>query len=188
MIVENYTFNATAKEITFADLTSLAVEGIKIITNVTTGVMIYQFNEATLLGVVSGNVLTLTFDTSLMSDSDKLMIIYEEPRVLSLESEVNVLQDLLATMKQIRKHLEPIATQDAVQRQRVVVESLTGFNANVGTANLGNINTITQGGTAPTVGTYTVQQVWEGPVDQRYRVADAARTAAYIQRQNLIFS
>lgn len=105
-----------------------------------------------------------------------------------LIEQTELLADLVATMKQIRKHLEPSATQDGFQRQRVVVESLTGINSAVGYANIQNINTIGQGASPPAVGTGTVNLVWETPVDQRYRVADAARTMAYLQRQNITFS
>ena len=108
--------------------------------------------------------------------------------VLVTQSEL--MADLVSTMKLIRKTLEPLATQDSLQRQRIVVESLSGVAANtiLGAANLNGVNTITQGSAAPSVGSYTFQPVWEGPVDQRYRIADAARTMAYVQRQNLSFS
>jgi len=106
--------------------------------------------------------------------------------ILIAQSEL--LADLVATMKQIRKHLEPSATQDSVQRQRVVVESLTGINSQVGAANITQINTLVGGQNPPGQGTGVVQTVWESPVEQRWRVMDAARLNAYLQRQNLTFS
>lgn len=52
---------------------------MKLITNVTDGIIIYQFNDVTKNGTVSGNILTLTYDTTAMGDSDTLMIVYDEP-------------------------------------------------------------------------------------------------------------
>ena len=197
MIIENYTFASSSQTVTFTDLAIVKVEGIKLITNLANGTIIYQFNNAAKLGVVTNNVLNLTFDTTSMSDSDPLMIIYDDITLPSSDASLAILADMVLALKQIRKTLEPVASQDSVQRQRVVVESLTGAtvavssiaaNTMLGTTNVANTNVITQGAQAPTVGSNTFQPVWEGPVDQRYRVSDAARAMAYQQRQNLIFS
>ncbi len=188
MIIDNYTFNAATGQITFTDYTSIRIEGVKIITNVVDGIMIYQFNDSSLLGTVAGNVLTLAFDTSLMSNSDQLMIIYDDITLATPEATLLVLNDLVQALKQIRQTLNPLSTQDSTQRQRVVVESLTGANTILGATNITHTNTIVAGNSAPTVGTYTFQPVWEGPVEQRWRVMDDARTLAYVQRQNLTFS
>lgn len=79
VIVANYSFDASEKKITFRDYDSIRLEGIKLITNVTTGDVVYQFNKAEKSGAVASNILTLDHDTTAMSDADKLMIIYEEP-------------------------------------------------------------------------------------------------------------
>lgn len=79
-IIKNYQFSAANKQIVFLDYKTVSLSGIKLITNVTTGAIIFQFNSATLNGSVSGNVLTLTFNTSAMSNTDILAIIYEDPR------------------------------------------------------------------------------------------------------------
>lgn len=80
IIVDSYVFNPTAKTIKFNQYPSLQQEGIKLITNATTGVIIYQFNDSTKSGTVSGDTLTLTFNTASMSASDKLMIVYDPPK------------------------------------------------------------------------------------------------------------
>ena len=79
VIIDDYVFNKTAKTIVFSDYTSIRLEGIKLITNVTAGTIIYQFNSSTKLGTLSGNTVTLAYDTSAMADTDKLMIIYDPP-------------------------------------------------------------------------------------------------------------
>jgi hypothetical protein len=74
--ITTYTFDASAKTITFAS--SLDIEGFMLITNVVDNVIIYNFAEPTLGGTFATNTLTLTYDTTLMSDTDELMIIYED--------------------------------------------------------------------------------------------------------------
>lgn len=132
----------------------------------------------------AANQATQIGNESTIISNQALMLAVQQ----SQDANTEVLQDLVQALKQIRKTLEPIATQDSVQRQRVVVESLTGANTILGAQNITNVNPIVAGNSAPTVGTYTFQPVWEGPVEQRWRVMDDARTLAYVQRQNLTFS
>ena len=87
IIVKNYVFKAALKTITFSDFVP-SLAGIKLITNVVTGTIIYQFNDVTKGGTLSGNTLTLTYDTSAMSNSDTLMIIYEEPATESVAGQI----------------------------------------------------------------------------------------------------
>lgn len=75
--IKNYSFNKTAKTVTFTDFSSISLDRVFLITNVTSNTIIYQFNGTGLGGAVSTNVLTLTYDTSAMSNTDKLQIIYD---------------------------------------------------------------------------------------------------------------
>lgn len=74
----NYSFDASEKKITFSDYTSIRQESILLITNVTDGIVIYNFADSALGGTVATNVLTLDYNTTTMSDTDKLQIFYEE--------------------------------------------------------------------------------------------------------------
>jgi len=76
-IIKNYTFDKTAKTVTFTDFTTINLERVLLITNATSNTLIYQFNDPSLGGTVTGNVLTLTFNTSAMANTDKLQIIYD---------------------------------------------------------------------------------------------------------------
>lgn len=76
--ISNYTFNALAKTITFNDYTNIRLESILLITNVSRGIVIYQFNDPNKVGTVLNNILTLTFDTSLQSNTDRLNIVFED--------------------------------------------------------------------------------------------------------------
>jgi hypothetical protein len=76
-IINTYSFNKTAKTVTLTDFTTISLGRILLITNVTAHTVVYQFNNPALGGSVSGNVLTLTYNTSAMSNTDKLQIIYD---------------------------------------------------------------------------------------------------------------
>jgi len=78
ILITNYSFNASAKTITFNDYASIDLERILLITNVTDNIIIYNFADPTKGGTVSGNVLTLTYNTTSMSNTDDLQIFYED--------------------------------------------------------------------------------------------------------------
>lgn len=75
--IQPCTFDSSAKTITFTGLATVDIARISLITNVTDNIIIYQFNNPLKGGTVSGNVLTLTYDTTGMSDTDNLQVIYE---------------------------------------------------------------------------------------------------------------
>ena len=79
--VNNYTFDKTAKTVTFTDYVTIRLDSILLVTNVTDNIIIYNFANAALGGNVSANVLTLDYDTSAMDNSDKLQIFYENDDV-----------------------------------------------------------------------------------------------------------
>ena len=104
--VTNYTFDKTAKTVTFTDYTTIRLDSLLLITNVTDNIIVYNFASPTLGGTVSGNVLTLTYDTSSMDNADKLQIFYDDPDVTpatvvnqeTLEVLVGTLQELVARL------------------------------------------------------------------------------------------
>lgn len=82
-LIFDYTFDPAAKTITLGDV--YARKRFLLITNVTTGDIIYQFNDnAAGLSDITfdytdyDTTLTLTFDTSAMSSTDSLQILLEE--------------------------------------------------------------------------------------------------------------
>lgn len=77
-LITSYTFDASAKTVAFDDYTSVSLDGVLLVTNVTDGIGIFQFNSPTLGGTVATNVLTLDYDTTTMSDSDDLQIWYDD--------------------------------------------------------------------------------------------------------------
>ena len=82
-LIFNYIFDASAKTITLEDV--YAQKRFLLITNVTSGTIIYQFNDNALgFDNISFDyenfktTLTLTFDTTGMNDTDQLQILLEE--------------------------------------------------------------------------------------------------------------
>ena len=76
--ITNYIFDPAARTITLPDFPFVSIERLGVITHAPTRTMLYQFNEPALGATVSGNVITLAYDTSNMSSSDRLRIDYDD--------------------------------------------------------------------------------------------------------------
>ncbi len=74
--IDNYTFNKTAKTITFTDYATIQLDCILGVINATRGVILFTPIDVTKGGTVATNVLTLTYDTSSMANTDELLIYY----------------------------------------------------------------------------------------------------------------
>jgi hypothetical protein len=158
VLFQDYTFNAATKQITFNTTDVVSLNQVLIITNVTDNVIIYNFADAAKGGVITNNVLTLTYDTTTMSNSDSLQIFLDLYGTPSTDESVVLLRRLIQL-------LTPIAVQDTQQRQRVVVDNIATGNLN----NIGNLNTYNN-------------------VDSRFPIIDQARnTFANGIRQNLTY-
>lgn len=77
-LITDYTFNKTSGTLTFNDYTSILQEGLLLITNTTDNIMLYNFADPTYKATVLGNVVTLTYDTSSMDDTDDIQIWYDD--------------------------------------------------------------------------------------------------------------
>jgi hypothetical protein len=186
-----YAFNAASKTITFSGVSqSLTLANILLITNVTDNVIIYNFADSAKGATsFSSNILTLTYDTTSMSNTDVLQI------YLDVESYEESLHTLLRRMNKL---LESNAVVDSSLRQRVAVEAMPTVAVTLASAPTTAVTNTTGFGAAYTINTPTspytlvssnVLAIYEGPVDQRWRIIDSAR-AAYGSaiRPNLIFS
>jgi hypothetical protein len=97
-------------------------------------------------------------------------------------------------LRRLVKIMESQANTDSNLRQRVVVENLisTSLGRLVNGLDSGavpTVNTVTAGAPAMQAGGQYWQQVWVGPVDQRFQIMDQARNAyANGIRNNLSFS
>lgn len=147
--IDNYVFDKTAKTITFTDYTSIKLSRIVVITNVNTNVMIYNFAGAGKGGTVTGNVLTLDVDTSSMSNTDELQIIYDDANESLL---VQMVQSIMVLLKLIAS--PPWVDKSANQMRAQVTGSLT---------TAGTVSTVTTVTGITNFGGYPAQQ---GIIDQ----------------------
>lgn len=114
--IDKYTFDASAKTIEFVGYDVIDLDRVLLITNVTDNIIIYNFADSDVGGTVDSNILTLTYDTTSMSDSDELLIFYQEenyevteggqmklPIIDSVANET--LKEILTVLNKIEYHL-----------------------------------------------------------------------------------
>ena len=146
-LIDDYSFNASTKKITLNELTSIKIEQILLITNITDNTIIYNFADNSLGGSVVGNVLTLKYDTTLMDNLDSLQIFIETPNTDFVQLN-NLLTDGIAEIvHQLQSLRNDGGMADVSGRVRCNVET--------GTINVGTATTVTTVTGVTTVGTVT---------------------------------
>lgn len=95
--VTAYTFDASAKTVTFTAEVTLVQEKILGIWNITRGTKYYDPHVSGYGGSCATNVLTLDVDTTAHADSDKLLIFYEGVQSNALATQ-QTLADVLAAI------------------------------------------------------------------------------------------
>lgn len=142
-----YVFSAAAKTVTIAGLDPVRLHTI---VNVTDGVTIYQANNSSLGGVFVGDVVTLDYDTTTMSDGDELQILYEGEASTYLASQVTlaaILAKLLAAPATEAKQDVLIAKDFATQTTlaallaKVIAAPATEAKQDTGNTSLASILT-----------------------------------------------
>jgi hypothetical protein len=78
-VIKNYIFDATAKTVTLPDFDTIDLSRLVLITNVTQGVIIYNFGDPVKGATISSNVITLSTSLAGMSNTDKLRVDYDTP-------------------------------------------------------------------------------------------------------------
>ncbi len=81
--IGSYTFTPASGNITLSGLETINLEDLVLITNATSGSIIYNFASPTQGGSISSNVITLETNTSAMYSTDNLQILveYGEPHI-----------------------------------------------------------------------------------------------------------
>lgn len=185
VLYQTYTFTPSTRKVTFNSSDVISLENILLITNVTNNTIIYNFANTTQGGTLNGNVLTLTYNTTSMSSSDKLQIWLDLYGTPALDTTSQYINNQTALLKRVVKLLEPIGTQDTNQRQRISAEQATAANLNA-TVTIAASQTLATVTTVSTVSSVT-NIAGYGGVDPRYQFIDTARIAyATGIRQKLI--
>jgi hypothetical protein len=156
-----YTFAPATRKITLSSivsgnstLTGLSLEQIILITNVTDNIILYNFADPALGGSIASNVITVNYDTSSMSSTDRLMIIVDVP---------DTQEDLLRMLARLVKISESLGNVDTNNRQRVSVD----YSPNLTVATLTTVANAVPVGNVATL----------GGLDPRFNMIDQARTA-----------
>lgn len=138
-LITNYTFNASAQTITFVDQASIDLESVLLITNVTSNVIVYNFANPAQGGSVAGNVLTLDYNTTSMSNSDALQIYYDDASTTPSSAENQVeLQQLTNALYELINRLD-------------FLPAVRGISADLRTSVVNTVNTTIQSGTVTTL-------------------------------------
>lgn len=144
--VDNYLFDKTARTVTLLDFELVSLARIVTIVNSENNVMMYNFAGSGKGGSVSGNVVTLDYDTSSMANTDKLQIIYDDEHSALMTQIVCTVKRLFQVMAN-----PPWVDKTTNQMRAQITGSLT---------TAGTVSTVTS---ITTFGSYPAQQ---GIIDQ----------------------
>ena len=125
ILIPTYTFNAAAQQITFPGYTSLSLASFLLITDTTVNIIIYNFADPTAGGVLNGNVLTLDYNTTALSNNDKLLIYYDDGTIPARDSTIQLLENQNDLLRRMVKLLEAGGTVDSNNRQRMTIDAVT---------------------------------------------------------------
>ena len=183
--IGTYIFNASAQTVTINGISPFALEQILTITNTTDGVMIYCFADPSLYGTLTGNVITLHYNTTSMANTDNLQIYMDLPSTQAIDNAIAFDSYTHVLLERICDLLEPMATQDTANRQRISLDAIPAGITLPTVTTVGTVNTLTTVTNAVPIGNVATL----GGVDPRYVIIDTARNAyANGLRSKLTFS
>ena len=154
-LIENYTFNSSNRTITINELSSLKLEQLLLITNTTDNVIIYNFADKSLSGTTLGNIITLTYDTTTMSNSDALQIFIDTPNTDFVGLNELLTDGISEIVHQLQSLRNDGGMADVNGRVRCNIE--TG-SMNIGTATtVTTVNTVASMTNVVSAGGYALQ-------------------------------
>lgn len=148
-LITNYTFNAAAQTVTFTEYTTISLEGVLLVTNVTDNIIVYNFADVGYGGSVSGNILTLAYNTTGMDDTDDLQIFYDDTDVQPSNAELQTtLNSLTGTLQELTARLAVLAGMANAGQPALRVIPI----ASLSTAVTGSLTTVTTVGSLTNIG------------------------------------
>ena len=146
-LIEKYVFDPAQKNVVFNDYENIELERVLLITNVTKNIIIYNFaNPLAGAQVLNNNILHLQYDTSTMSNTDKLQIYYDIDTEASTEDTQKDIHELLYSLYSVTKDLSAILLTISNGSVRTTVAntpsvSISGTpSVNVTGSNITNMN------------------------------------------------
>ena len=148
LVLGGYTFTPSTNTVTITGMPPLTLEQILLITDVTAGIIIFNFASAANNGSIANNVITLDYNCTALSATDRLQIYIDIPDTAPTDSAMMNDAYTHVLLKSIAQSVASLATQDAAQRQRVSIDAAPA-SITVGTLpTLANVTTL---GTLTTV-------------------------------------
>lgn len=183
-LITTYTFSAAAKQISLTEYTSLDLNRLLLITNVTDNIIIYNFADPSTGATILGNVITLGYNTIGMNDTDTLQIFYDVETTPASDEQLKALQDQNVLLRKLVKNTDGLATVDLNQRIKF---DLDGYQGTTLTATGLTTRILDSGGsTMYTVNGSTVTTL--AAIPELWRTIDNARIAYNTGiRSNLTF-
>jgi hypothetical protein len=184
ILITNYTFNAASRTVTFLGYSRILLDSILIITNVASNTIIYNFAGSGKGGTVSGNVLTLDFDTSAMSNSDPLQIYYEDAAIVpaTVQEQQNT-EDLLYLLSIQGNALGKLAEMVDGANIRAALQASAAVIGSVTQSGSWTLTTVTTVSTVTTCSTLT-NQTQNGGQPTNDIVPNASNTLATLANIN----
>jgi len=118
-LVTNYIFSAASRQITFSSYSSLNLNQLLLVTNVSKNTIIYNFADPTVGGNISTNVLTLSANTTSMSDSDSLQIFIDDLINPSTDATLSAVNVSISASNNFLRTLTTTVS-DSISAQRVL--------------------------------------------------------------------
>lgn len=179
--IGGYTFDPTSGTIIFSGLPTFNEEQILTIVNVISNTMLYCFADPSAAGTLTGSTLQLNYNTTGMNASDPLQIYIDLPSTQIIDQAVMNDNYTHLLLERIADLLEPMATQDQQNRQRVSIDAF-GATTLPTVTTVGTVTTVTNAVPVGNVATIS-------GVDARYLFIDTSRNAyANCLRSKLTFS
>lgn len=147
-LIKDYSFSASTKQVTLNNVgTTLELEDILLITNTTDNIVIYQFNDPLAGGTILNNVLTLTFSTVSMSDTDSLQIWVDMPNT-DFGALTQLVEDgLVEIVRQLQSIRNDGGMADPAGRVRVAIETgAVSISANQDLRTVATVTNVAQNG------------------------------------------
>lgn len=184
ILINSYSFDASARTITFLDYSSIFLDSVLLITNVTDNVIIYNFAGSGKGGTVSGNVLTLAFDTTTMADTDSLQIYYDDEAIAPVTAkQQEEMRDMLYLLSQQGQMIGKIAEMVDGANIRAALQASAAVIGAVTQSGSWTLTTVTTVSTVTTCSTLT-NQAQNGGQPTNDLVPSAVNTLATLMNIN----
>jgi len=170
--VNNYTFDKTAKTVTLIDYTTVMLDGLLLITNVTDNIIIYNFANPALGGTVLGNVITLDYNTVSMDNLDSLQIFYDDGE----NTTANILETLAGKLERDDYFLVLNTIKDAVTNPLWYNDAINGLTIGGTVAvSSGTITTVATLTNQTSIGGFSADMMVENNMDAAWALTIRAK-------------